>query len=826
MKPAVALLAAALTVSSAAFAETYPEHYQWDAVAMGGGGFVSGIVTSKSERGVIYARTDVGGAYRWDASAGRWISMLDWIGPDQVGLLGIESLAVDPKNAANVYMLAGTAYFNNGKTAILRSNDYGKTFTTIDVTAQFKAHGNGAGRANGEKLQVDPGSSNVLYVGTRSGALLRSLDAGATWSPLASLSLGAVSENGISFVLLDPASVKNGRAQRIFVGVSRVGSSGPNLYYSYDGGKSFLEVKGGPTSLSPQRAVISSKGKLYITYADGVGPGWSDAGKLTTGAVYEYNAVSGNWTDVTPLKRNHPYSGISVDPNNPQHLVASTINTWWPQGQHGWGDRIYTSRDAGRTWVDVLDPGTKVDNKGAAWIDDKAIHWTSSIEFDPFDTRSVLVTSGNGLFRTANIDTPAPLWDFNVQGLEETVPFGAISVPGGPLLSVVGDYDGFSSFNPQQYGTQHTPTMGTTMGLAVAGANPAYVARAGSKLFTSTNGGASWNEAPAIKGAQGQVAFSADGAALLHSPQDSTTTYRSTDLGGSWTAVTGLGVKSAYPVGDAVNPARFYAYDPAAGRLLASVDGGASFAPAGTLPAWGAKLIRATPGHEGDLWACAGGLQHSANAGASFTRVSAVNDCAAVGLGKEAPGASYPTVYIWGSVGKVRGLLRSTDQGATWVKVNDDAHQYGGLGNGQFVSGDMNTFGTVYMSTVGRGLVYGKADSAGDVVVTPAVPEVVQPTHNTCVYEKTADWGNGHNAAIRITNNGTVTLPGWKVTWTYPDSSSVAAFWNAAVTGNAPTYSATPNQPWNTEIAPGGTAEFGITVSGSGIPTFVGDSCQ
>jgi hypothetical protein len=620
--------------------------------------------------------------------------------------------------------------------------------------------------------------------------------------------------------------VRNGRAQRIYVGLARPGSAGSNLFFSYDAGKTFVEVKGGPTTLSPQRAVLSSKGKLYITYADGVGPTGSDAGPLSTGAIYEYNAVGGNWTNITPLGRTHPFSGISIDPNNPQRLVASTVNTWWSQGSHGWGDRIYTSRDAGRTWVDVLASGTRVNNNGAYYIDDKAIHWTGSIEFDPFDTASVLVTSGNGLFRTANIDAATPEWSFNVEGLEETVPLNAASIPGGPLLSAIGDYDGFANTDPASYGVQHNPTMGTTSGLAVAGANPNVVARAGHKLFTSTNGGASWTQAPVMNGDSGQVALSADGNVLLHSPANSPTSYRSLDGGASWSEIAGLAVNSAYPVGDAVNPARFYAYDVPAGRLLASTDGGATFVAQGVLPAWGSRIIRATPGREGDLWACAGGLQHSENAGASFAKIGTVNSCAAVGLGKAAPGADYPTIYIWGSVGKSSGMLRSTDKGATWVKVNDDAHQYGGLGNGHFVVGDMNTFGTVYMSSNGRGLVYGKVDGAGDVLVTPAVPEVVKPALNSCAYVMLGDWGSGHNAAIRITNNGTTTQTGWKVEWTYADGSSVGGFWNAAVTGSAPTYSATPNQSWNTNIPAGGTVEFGITVSGMGIPTFSKEFCQ
>jgi len=80
-----------------------------------------------------------------------------------------------------------------------------------------------------------------------------------------------------------------------------------------------------------------------------------------------------------------------------------------------------------------------------------------------------------------------------------------------------------------------------------------------------------------------------------------------------------------------------------------------------------------------------------------------------VGVGKAASGKTYPAILIWGKVGGVEGLHISDDAGATWTRINDAQHQYGGPGNAQIVDGDMNLYGRVYMSTAGRGIVYGTA---------------------------------------------------------------------------------------------------------------------
>lgn len=74
----------------------------------------------------MYARTDVGGAYRWDATTQKWISITDWIGAADDNLTGIESIALDPSAPQRVYLAAGTC--RRGNAAILHSEDQGKTF--------------------------------------------------------------------------------------------------------------------------------------------------------------------------------------------------------------------------------------------------------------------------------------------------------------------------------------------------------------------------------------------------------------------------------------------------------------------------------------------------------------------------------------------------------------------------------------------------------------------------------------------------------------------------------------------------------------------------
>jgi photosystem II stability/assembly factor-like uncharacterized protein len=154
------------------------------------------------------------------------------------------------------------------------------------------------------------------------------------------------------------------------------------------------------------------------------------------------------------------------------------------------------------------------------------------------------------------------------------------------------------------------------------------------------------------------------------------------------------------------------------GKLFVSGDSGASFSTRnlvlpGGLPKPGNRgddrggqdRIYAAPGYEGDLWIAAfDGLFHSADTGGNFVRLPEVQEIHAFGFGKAAPKARYPALYVVGVVNGSRGIFRSDDEAQSWIRINDDQHQWGLI---LHITGDPKQFGRVYVGTHGRGIIYG-----------------------------------------------------------------------------------------------------------------------
>jgi hypothetical protein len=115
------------------------------------------------------------------------MQLLDWVGADEWGLTGVDSIATDPVDPDRVYVLAGTytnsSDPNNG--AILRSKDRGHTWERTPLP--FKSGGNMPGRNQGERLVIDPNDHRTLFLGTRSGnGLWKSTDYAQSWKRVTS----------------------------------------------------------------------------------------------------------------------------------------------------------------------------------------------------------------------------------------------------------------------------------------------------------------------------------------------------------------------------------------------------------------------------------------------------------------------------------------------------------------------------------------------------------------------------------------------------------------------------------------------------------------
>jgi photosystem II stability/assembly factor-like uncharacterized protein len=300
-----------------------------------------------------------------------------------------------------------------------------------------------------------------------------------------------------------------------------------------------------------------------------------------------------------------------------------------------------------------------------------------------------------------------------------------ISPPAGAhLISGVGDIDGFRhddvDVSPPE-GTFAGTRFTTTTALAYAGAKPELMVRIGSggkspvHAAFSGDGGKTWNplatDPPGGGAGQGRLAISADGNTIVWAMRTGAA-FVTSDRGVTWRNCQGFSGFSI--LADPVNPSRFYALDPQGGKLLASANQAESFQPTpGSLPnlqsfGRGGGVLAVTTGMEGDIWAGSrdGGLYHSTDGGASFTRVQGVDGVEALGFGKAAPRKAFPTVYLLGTINRIEARYRSDDAGGTWVRIDDDQHQFA-RADVPLIIGDPRTYGRVYFTTGGRGVIYG-----------------------------------------------------------------------------------------------------------------------
>ncbi|HVO07982.1 MAG TPA: chitobiase/beta-hexosaminidase C-terminal domain-containing protein [Burkholderiaceae bacterium] len=712
--------------------------YTWKNVQIRAGGFVSGIVAHPAVPGLLYARTDIGGAYRWNDASGTWTPLTDWITTGDFNHLGIEAIGIDRSDANRLYLAAGAyaqSWASNGQ--MLVSSDRGASFTVVPLP--FKFGGNENGRGAGERIAVDPNQGAIVYLGSRQNGLWRSADHGSSWSQVTSFPVTGVTTGnkntgvGVVAIAFQPASATAGQATPvIYAVVSDTGdeSAGPifPLYRSVDGGQSWSAVPGQPLGLYPNHGAFGPDGNLYLTYGDDVGPNG-----MTRGAVWRYtpppsNAANGagSWLDITPPAPSYAnngsygYGSLALDPAHVGVLVVATMDLWYLH------DDLWRSSDGGATWHEAgVDARLSLDASSAPWISQYQPSgpgwWIAGMAIDSGNADQLFYGTGAMVWKSSNltaVDSGGTLaLAASATGLEETAALGLVSpASGAPLVSAVGDVCGFVHANvgAPPAASLASPRFSTGTGIDIAGQDPAVLARVGHQADAtqlggwSPDGGITWmpfaGRPSGTSSGGGSIAVSADGSAFVWASDDAATAY-SVDHGATWAVSTGAPARKTV-IADRVDPQRLYIVSGAA--LYGSTDGGKTFTLFNNALPVSSGSLAARPDVSGDLWLAGdSGVYRSVDGGAHFMPVAGLAGVRSIGFGKGAAGQATPAVYALSATVGSEGFYRSLDGGLGWTKINDAAHQYGVA---TLVIGDPRVFGRMYVGTNGRGIVY--ADSA------------------------------------------------------------------------------------------------------------------
>ena len=433
--------------------------YTYQNAPIPGGGYVTGFQFHQKQPGILYARTDIGGTYRFDRETLRWVSLIDHVTGQDLSLTYPIALALDDREPDALYIMSGIYGENSGMLSI--SHDRGETFLSKPIPTPV--HGNLSGRGTGNRLVVDRNDGNTLYFASQLGGLWKTTDLGDSWQRL------PLKEDYTTFVWVsdDSGTLVVGTAG--YTTREQDSLRGHSLYVSYDAGQSFEKLpmpENVLVSNSKMNGLVASRydydGKyLYVTMNSTgrwnyiVPLGYScDTGDVIGGRVVRYYFENGRiagYDDITPggiQWHNYGFGGICSCPAKPGLLACSTLCR-----EKESPEVVYVSEDYGTSWRESLNGLTvgglhfrtsymRPEFNGG----ESLLHWLSDVKIDPFAPNTLWFNSGTGVFKTDALLTDAPNYHDWCDGIEETVHLNVYAPISGDvqLVDIVGDLGGFA----------------------------------------------------------------------------------------------------------------------------------------------------------------------------------------------------------------------------------------------------------------------------------------------------------------------------------------------------------------------------------------------
>lgn len=193
-----------------------------------------------------------------------------------------------------------------------------------------------AGRVSA--MAIHPTNEDVIYLGTASGGVWKTIDGGGTWMPI----FDDIGTQTIGAITIDPVS-----PETVWVGTGEQGQNcwsyfGMGLFRSTDGGVTFEEVNGSGAAtldLSHITSIILLAGDPQVILVGG--ETYCNDGNWVYGGLYRSTDGGAAWTRVL-------FGAITdmvVSPGDPDMVVAAVGR--WVLPANG----LYSSSDDGLTWT-------------------------------------------------------------------------------------------------------------------------------------------------------------------------------------------------------------------------------------------------------------------------------------------------------------------------------------------------------------------------------------------------------------------------------------------------------------------------------------------
>jgi hypothetical protein len=300
----------------------------WQSIGPFGGTDLNAIAIDPTDRQTIYVSAFDGGFFKSINGGASWTSWISANSDKSLGRVKFYSISVDQISSQTIY--AGT---DGG---LLKSDNRGGSWSLAQ---------SGITDVSIHAVAVAPNNSKILYAGSETAGVFKSIDAGNSWTPVGS---GIPIASYAMTIVIDPNN-----SQKVYVGTINNG-----LYLSTDGGGSW--TGDGHVHTVNAIAIDPKNGQTIYAGSDSYGLVKSSDG----GATWVQANMAGRVTS------------IIVDPSDSQTIYFGTTAGLFKSTNGGTSSILFNS-SMSKTYI-------------------------HSLAIDPTDSKTLYIGTNKGVLKTSN----------------------------------------------------------------------------------------------------------------------------------------------------------------------------------------------------------------------------------------------------------------------------------------------------------------------------------------------------------------------------------------------------------------------------------------